>query len=330
MAVRRGNISDKVQRIVWVRCGGRCFLCNADLLDGDVGSESIFSLSELAGRALGDAAHIVGAVDSAKSPRGQGDSDIADREHPDNLVLACAAHHRQIDGDLGQELFTVEVLRGLKKKHESRIAHATAIASEDRTVPVRLLGDIEGGAVDASVNECARAILHAESRLPGWVEGRLDRHGVEIDLRGYPGAGADYYAVCARKIDEEVAQFKSQHRAGRLDRISLFAAAKIPLLVYLGHALDDAIAVTTYQRHKVQQTWQWPLRDTHPTFAVTTPDLEGAREVVLMIGVTATPDISALPEAIAHLPRWLLFADAMGDGVIDSPEALELADHGLR
>lgn len=305
-------------------------MCNTDLLEGDVGSESIYSLDELAGRALGDAAHIVGAVDSSRSPRGQDDPYIRDREHPDNLVLACGAHHRQVDGELGQELFSVDVLREMKRLHELRIAHATALAGEDRTVPVRLLGAIEGGSVTAGVNDCARAILHAEARLPGWPDGRHDRYGVDIDLRGFPGTGRDYYAVCARKIDEEVTRFKAQHEVGRLNRISLFAAAKVPILVYLGHALDDAITVSIYQRHKVEQTWQWPRLDTHPAFTIDTPDLDGSTELVVLIGVTATPDLSALPAVVTQLPRWSLTAVQVGDGVIDSPQALADFERAVR
>ena len=325
----RGTIPANVMRVVWVRCGGRCFLCNEDLLVGDIGDESVRTLEELAGRAIGDAAHIVGATDSPSSPRGQDDPGIADRESADNLVLACPTHHRQADTPTGRDVFDIETLRDLKRRHEERIAIATATATNDRTMPVRVFGQIEGGPLGISVNDCAHAILRHESRLPGWSDVRYDRGGLEIDLRNIP-FGDGYYAAACAAIDARVEDFKRWHADGRLDRISLFAAAKIPILVHLGHALDDGIATTTYQRHKVNGSWEWPAVDTHPTFTATTPDLLSPSEVVLLVGITALPDIEMLPGDVSDLPRWSLCADEFGDEVLDSATALEDFERAVR
>ena len=40
--------------------------------------------------------------------------------------------------------------------------------------------------------------------------------------------------------------------------ISLFAAARIPLLVYLGSKLDDKIPIDLYQKHRGgNEDWHW-------------------------------------------------------------------------
>jgi hypothetical protein len=327
---RRGNITDKVRRVVWVRSGGRCFICDTDLLVGDFADDSVYYLDELAGKAIGDLAHIVGAVDSPVSPRGKDDPEIEDRESFENLALACPNHNRQIDSDNGQEQFTVETLRRWKQQHEYSIGVATAAAAGDRTLPLRVLGNIEGGAVEARPNECIRAILAAEQRMPGWNDDRYDRATVDIDMRNIPGTGTAYYRIAASVIDEGVARLMAKHQAGHLERVSLFAAAKVPLLVYLGHTLDDVIATAVYQRHKVEQTWEWPADDTHPAFTVDTLTLTESTELLLLIGVTARPDVERLSEELRALPRLTLYADEPGDSVINSPAALEDFDRAVR
>lgn len=327
----RGSIDDKVRRIVWVRCGGRCFMCNADLLDGDVAQESIYTIETGKGRALGDLAHMVGASDSDVSPRGKADPEVVNRESVDNLVLACPSHHRQIDTALGEGLYDLGFLRAMKAKHEAAIKAATESAALERSTPIRLLGDIEGGAIGATVNQCAKAILETENRLPGWSAGSYDPDGVEIDLRQLPTARTDtYYAAACARIDETLEDVKRRHASNRLSRASIFAAAKVPLLVYFGQRFDDTIPATLYQRHKVEQDWSWPDTDTHVEFQQEVTELSGPSEIVLSVGVTATPDLSLLTGDTAGLPRWSIAAATRGDSVINSLTALHDFEHAVR
>jgi hypothetical protein len=57
---QRGRaIPDNVRLEVWVRCGGRCAICNRYLLDGGMTGRTL---------RLGELAHIVGRHNSALSP----------------------------------------------------------------------------------------------------------------------------------------------------------------------------------------------------------------------------------------------------------------------
>ena len=103
MATQRGSISADTTLRLWVVAGGRCEYCNTYLLEDDL---SGYSLN------LGERAHIVGATDAPRSPRGDADLPRAKRDDVDNLMLLCRPHHRVIDELIaehtGQDLQTIE------------------------------------------------------------------------------------------------------------------------------------------------------------------------------------------------------------------------------
>lgn len=318
----RDRIPDKVKRLVWVRCGGRCFICNKDLLAGDSAFDPITS--------LGDTAHIVGATEAPRSPRGQDDPAVEDRNAADNLVLACPTHHREIDSQPGTVLYTVDSLRLLKAEHERKIAFATSIATSERSLPVLIVGDIEGGSIQIARADYARAIIETEGCLPGWPE-RYDAGGWVIDLSGIPTGGPEYYSVAAQAISRRIDELKRVDPRHPVERISLFAAAKLPLLVHAGHALDDTIPTTIYQRHRVRETWGWPeAPGPVPEFDLIEPADHASSEVLVTVEVTATPDVELLPPELRALPRWRVTTHPLGDTVIDSLAALHEFERTVR
>ena len=42
-----------------------------------------------------------------------------------------------------------------------------------------------------------------------------------------------------------------------MSHLSVFAFARLPLLVDLGAAIDDNVAVEVYQRHRSTDEWAW-------------------------------------------------------------------------
>ncbi len=90
----------------------------------------------------------------------------------------------------------------------------------------------------------------------------FDWRGVEIDLRHVAGeleADDSYYKAAAARIDEVVSQrLRPAAEQGAVPRLSVFAIARIPLLVYLGSRIDDALTVDPFQRHRASESWIWP------------------------------------------------------------------------
>jgi HNH endonuclease len=111
-------ITDRTRKILWIKAGGRCSICNEQLATDatDEDDPSVF----------GEECHIV-----ARSPGGPRAADIADIDSYDNLILLCRKHHKQVDDQ--RSYFTVERLKTIKQEHEKREAN--------RSGPVRLIPD---------------------------------------------------------------------------------------------------------------------------------------------------------------------------------------------
>lgn len=119
----RRPMLDSHVKILWGRAGGRCSICNAQLVEERVSSDPDV--------VVGIAAHIV--ADSPNGPRGESDLLLEQRHLYDNLILLCMKDSKVIDEQL--ETYTVEKLKELKKKHEARV-------SEKLSEPVML--DMQG------------------------------------------------------------------------------------------------------------------------------------------------------------------------------------------
>ncbi len=151
------HIPQDQQRLLWVRAGGRCELCNRYLLeDPSTRSRSTsanWPTTWATSRAL---------VAAWAETRWTGER----RNDADNLLLLCGTCHPSIDAKLNSGTFTVEYLREQKKLHEDRIRYLTGLGEDAETVVLRVIGDIRGAAVELSEQIAARAVLAAGRRYP--------------------------------------------------------------------------------------------------------------------------------------------------------------------
>lgn len=102
-------VSERVRKIVWIEAGGRCAICQRQVLTPGTETDdpSIF----------GEEAHIVARP--LRGPRAGGlDGDRLDSR--ENLILLCSEHHKQIDDQ--SKHYTVERLHQIKQKHREWIA----------------------------------------------------------------------------------------------------------------------------------------------------------------------------------------------------------------
>lgn len=304
-----GNID---RRVLWVRAGGRCTLCKTYLLEGNLSAEEV---------PLGEGAHIVGREESNKSARGLHELPVNKRDTVDNLMLACPSCHNEIDKQLVAGRLDVDFLRAKKREHEADIKQRTGLAKDRRTAIVRMAGEIRGRRVmEMPRNAAAEAVIQSSGRFPHFVES-YDRQGIEIDLRDLPGEEPltdNYYETARAKIDRAVDnQILPAIQEGSITHLSVFALARLPLLVYLGAKLDDGFPLDVYQRHRSSGSWSWPTDVLTAGFTVT-PSVDGNRDAaegVLIINLSGTTPLADLPPGLNGMPHWAL--DSNGDTAED-------------
>jgi hypothetical protein len=323
----RPALPELVKRRLWVRAGGRCAICNRDLLDGGLTDEPV---------SLGELAHIVGHKESTGSPRGMTKYPKEKRDDPENILLACGECHDEVDDPATLTSFTVEKLGAIKQAHEDRISHVTSLGGDRRTVVLRVLGNVRGRPVELTKRTASEAVIASGDRFP-LFNLALDRQGIEADLRPIAGedtAGDDYYTAAKAVIDETIDhRLRDGIRTGHIEHVSVFAFARLPLLVHLGRKLDDVHGVALYQRHRSTEAWTWPSDDPEPQFTLDTrATSDGHTEAVLIANVSGTIHPDELPEDVRHLPVFTLRHDGVAaePDTIRSKAGLELYKAALR
>lgn len=307
MGGRRRKIPDEERFKVWVRAGGRCVICNRYLLEGELGFKEL---------TFGQLAHIVGQQESENSPRGLDDDlDEDGRDLADNIVLVCDDEHDELDKRGSRGDFSVELLRTMKREHEERIDHVTGLVGDRRTTVLRVVGLLRGNAVEVDRDAVVAAVI-GSTRFPLFPFAA--RNQIEIDLRHVAGeaSGNEAYYRSATAIIDEVVDNVLHDAVAKdvVNHLSVFAFARLPLLIYLGSKLGDDVPTDLYQRHRATETWGWQDMAADASFTVVTPGAAPeADEGVLVMNVSGTIQAEELPEELASLPRFELVVDGAAE-----------------
>lgn len=334
----RPRLKETEKRKVWVRSGGRCAICNRDLLDGALTSEPV---------SLGELAHVVGQKESSESPRGTVSYPTEERDRAENIILACGDCHSEIDDPRTLSVFTVEKLWKTKRGHEERIKHLTGLERDNRTVVLRMIGRIKGRPVQLSQRAAVEAVIASTDRYP-YFKLAYDRIGVEIDLRSLPGEmqAADrfpgpeapptelYYDVSTEIIDEVIdGTLRDGLAKGLVDHVSVFAFARLPLLVYLGSRLGDGYFVDIYQRQQSVDSWVWSdEEDDVLEFMHSAPGKSTGGDGCLLVSISGTVHGHELPIGLSEMPRFEVapVKHPAAGGTIDTRATLANLELALR
>jgi hypothetical protein len=292
------HIPEDQKRLLWVRAGGRCQLCNKYLLEDPTTMETLN---------LGELAHNVGHKQNAQSPRGLDPLDPQLRNEADNLLLLCGDCHHSIDAKVNAGTWTVAGLRERKRAQEQRTRYLTEFTEIDETVVLRVIGDVRGAAVELSDRAAARAVL-ATGRYARF-EGGFGGADFEVDLRGLPSEQADsYWAAGIDKIDEAIGRrLADAIKRGQVGHLSVFALARIPLLVYAGYQLDDKIQVAVFQKQRTgNESWAWDAAAPAVSF-----DFERIRQgdrgtAVVLVGLSAPLALADVPGELDGAEVWVI------------------------
>lgn len=294
------GISDPERVKVWVRSGGRCARCKTYLLESGITYKETL---------LGELAHNIGRSTGPKSPRGNDSLPLDQRDLAENIVLLCGSCHAEIDKLIQVEDLTVEKVAEIKQAHEAFIRHVTGLDQARTTVVVRVLGRVRGTAVELRQETAASAVLACAGRYPSFALAP-DRQGIEIDLRQIPGeqtAGPDYYKAAAAAIDEALAtRLRPATENDAVSHLSIFALARLPLLVYLGSRIDDTIATDVYQRHRDDETWVWHANSETVEFTHRLDQDGTGDDAVLIVNASGTIHSHEIPNEVSALPRFVI------------------------
>jgi hypothetical protein len=172
-----------------------------------------------------------------------------------------------------------------------------------------MLGDLRGNSVEISREVAAAAVLNDDMRFPDFPLA-IGRYGIEIDLRNLPGeseAGPGYWEMAKARIDEVVAhQLTEAIGSDQVAHLSVFAFARLPLLVYLGSRLDDNVNAEVYQRHRRTGRWEW-LDEVQLSFEYRVlGDVTSAPEAVMILNISGTVSQMELPPELDAMPRFIV------------------------
>lgn len=155
-------------------------------------------------------------------------------------------------------MYDVLTLRAIKRRHEHRIKQLTDLVDDDKTTVLRVIGTIRGASVSASPQTVATALL-ADGRFPDYSLLGVDE--LEVDLRQLAGedpATQTYWEAGRDTIAQRIRLLRAKVDRETVHRVSVFAFARIPLLIALGSELDDTIPTDVYpKRRGADASWGW-------------------------------------------------------------------------
>jgi SMODS-associated and fused to various effectors sensor domain len=244
MEERRGRpaIPQAIQRELWARAAGRCQFrgCNILLYKDDLTQQQ---------SNLGVISHIVSF--SPSGPRGDLIRSKLLEKDIHNLMLTCSKHGKLIDDKALEEAYPEELLVTFKREHETRVRRATEGTEDAQTHVLLLQIPIDGQDVYINPADAHRAI---QPKYPA------EESPVVIDLSGtkLPAEGEGFFTLMAQSITQQIQAILARRAgASRINSLSVFALAPIPLLIHTGHCLGDIQCLELYQRHRDQQNWRW-------------------------------------------------------------------------
>lgn len=294
MKSRRLKIPDDVKLKLWVLSGGRCEFpgCNRPVWrDGLTLKDDNFA----------HMAHLVAV--SPNAARGDEASSPELATDFSNLMLVCFDHHKLIDGKHEGE-YSLEFLREFKARHEERIQRQTAIAPEMGTTVVRFMARVRERKMNIPVSQAYDAIF---PRFPA------DEKGIVLDFTNKEGAGdASHWTSFASDVD---AQLRHALTPGndqrRIEHLSVFAAAPIPLLMHLGNQIGGTIPVEIYQKHRNSDDWKWgaePPGELASPYAIRRPLRSDIRvpQVAVLLSISGKVHDEEVQAVLPDVPRYEL------------------------
>ncbi|WP_102108611.1 HNH endonuclease [Oceaniglobus roseus] len=307
---RGRDATQPTRLVVWGRAAGRCQYTNCgeelagDLITGDLAKNHAYL------------AHIIAS--NPDGPRGHPVLSHEKSDDPDNLMLLCDRHHREIDDRSKLDIYTVDALLEMKRRHEERISRALKDPDAPSAHILRVSAAVGDNETAIPRQACAQAMI------PQLVI--ADRHPIDISIRGFEHKDSDpgYYQTeltnLRRVYDREI---RGRFRDGDLEHLAVFGFAPIPLLMELGRLLSDLSDVTVFGRHREPQPgWAWP--DDSPELSFERrKGSPGHKRVALKLAVSAEISDNRVTSVLGDdVSIWEIRSSEFGTNVLRNRSAL--------
>lgn len=118
------TVSDRSRKLLWGKSGNRCAICRRELV--------IDATGKGADSVVGDECHIISGQVSGPRHDSSFAADLIDE--PENLILLCKIHHKQVDDQY--ETYTADLLRMQKTNHEKWVSET--LSKDGQPPPIRV------------------------------------------------------------------------------------------------------------------------------------------------------------------------------------------------
>jgi hypothetical protein len=255
-----------------------------------------------------EGAHIVAFA--LEGPRGASPRP-ADINAFENLMLLCPECHKLVDDRPDQ--FSVQTLRRYKADHELRVRRLTEMDKNLETRVVIVKSRIGPDLVEVPEGDVRDALA------PFYPD---DSHFFTIDLTCLRVESDTFYQAASDTIRKSLQTlFESR---GHPQRISLFALAPIPILVYLGNLLSNKIALNLFQRHRDTGDWTWKDSGIPVQYHFQkVHDGADAHKVALLLPLSGYIEPASLPEKVRR--DFTLYEIGL-EGQTPAPHFLNIKD----
>jgi len=285
----RKSIPETAKLQLWVKSAGRCEFkgCNKPVWRNEL------TLSE---GNFAEVAHIIGS--SKEGPRGTGQSEELQTDFS-NLMLLCQSCHKEIDDN--PENYPIELLRNWKQEHENRIEIQTSYPEDIHKSTVLTCSINIGDRITPINFEPVRNAM-----FPKYP---IDK-GIKIEETDFNrlGTEAEWQSFAENKIKRKLQRAFEEGADGvRVNHISVFGIAPMPLLFFLGKCIGDTVPCDIYQSHRnivnTSKTWNWqeltePEKDTS---LVVTCEQEGNSEIILLkLAISDTLNNDKYPDLLGN------------------------------
>lgn len=308
---KRATLSANTRALVWARAAGRCHFCNTlligDLMTGNAGLNKAYI------------AHIVS--DSPTGPRGNEKDSPRLADDPENLMLLCDPHHREIDGLKTRDKYSIDFLQGIKQRHEKRIAVVTSIREDRSCHVVRFAAGIGKNESPVSFERVKEALL--PERYPA------DGNSIDLDVPDLGVGDHDprYWSLHQDLLRQKFAEkIRGRLERGEIHRLAVFALAPMPLLIELGRLLSDITDAEIRQLLREPKSWRWDDNPTQFKLNRSKPENPNkAAAVALKLEISAPIDDARVQSSLDQdASIWSLSAVGANNDILRSPEHLRI------